>query len=68
MFCTEPWSFWIGKIKAADRPHPFEAGAGSKKRGIHMGVTGGLIAMWALYIAFGIFPIIYVSMKGRKEK
>lgn len=33
-----------------------------------MGVSGSLVAMWVLYVAFGIFPIIYVSVKGRKRK
>lgn len=33
-----------------------------------MGVSGGLVVMWLLYVGFGIFPIIYVTVKGGKRR
>lgn len=32
-----------------------------------MVVSGSLVAMWILYIAFGIFPIVYITLKGREK-
>ncbi len=32
-----------------------------------MGVSGSLVVMWVLYVAFGIFPIVFVTLKGRKK-
>ena len=31
-----------------------------------MGVSGSYIFLWAVYLFFGIFPLVYVSIKDKK--
>ncbi|SCH67289.1 Uncharacterised protein [uncultured Flavonifractor sp.] len=31
-----------------------------------MGVSGSCIFLWAVYLFFGIFPLVYVSIKDKK--
>lgn len=31
-----------------------------------MGVSGSCIFLWAVYLFFGIFPMVYVSIKYKK--
>ena len=32
-----------------------------------MGVNGNLVFMWILYAFLGIFPLVYISIKGGKK-
>lgn len=31
-----------------------------------MGVSASCVFLWLVYLVFGLFPMIYVSLKGKK--
>lgn len=37
-----------------------------KERMIQMGVSASCVFLWVVYLFFGLFPLIYVTLKDKK--